>query len=59
MNFEEELHNLIAARAHELSQQSNNSSGDEFSNWLRAEEEISQELKLRTVKLYNEINQSI
>lgn len=55
MNYGEELHELITKRAHELSQQRRNGSGDEFSDWLRAEQEIMQELSLRSDELFKKI----
>lgn len=55
MNYEEELHELITKRAHELSQQRKNGSGDEFSDWLRAEQEIMHELSLRSDELFRKI----
>jgi len=53
-NYEEELHKLITKRAHELSQQRHNGNGDEFSDWLRAEQEILQELDCRSDELFKE-----
>ena len=55
MNYEEELHKLITKRAHELSQQRKNGCGDEFSDWLRAEREIIQELSFRSDELFKKI----
>ncbi len=55
MNYEEELHELITKRAHELSQQRRNGSGDDFSDWLRAEQEIKEELSLRSDELFRKI----
>jgi len=55
MNYGEELHQLITRRAHELSQQRKNGCGDEFSDWLRAEQEIMQELSLRSDELFKKI----
>ncbi|MEW6602611.1 MAG: DUF2934 domain-containing protein [Nitrospirota bacterium] len=55
MNYEEELHKLITKRAHELSQQRTNGGGDQFSDWLRAEQEIKQELSLRSDELFRDI----
>jgi hypothetical protein len=55
MNYEEELHKLITKRAHELSLQRRNENGDAFSDWLRAEQEILQELSLRSDELFKKI----
>jgi len=55
MNYEEELHKLVTKRAHELSQQRRNGCGDEFGDWLRAEQEIMQELSLRSDELFKKI----
>jgi len=55
MNYGEELHKLITKRAHELSQQRKNGCGDEFSDWLRAEQEILKELSLRSDALFKMI----
>jgi len=55
MNYGEELHKLITERAHELSQQRKNGCGDQFSDWLRAEQEIMQELSLRSDELFKKI----
>jgi hypothetical protein len=55
MNYGAELHKLITKRAHELSQQRKNGNGDEFSDWLRAEQEIMQELNLRSDELFKKI----
>ena len=48
MHFDEELHKLIARRAHEMSINRNGDAGDPVSNWLKAEEEILDELRLRS-----------
>jgi len=56
MNYEEELQKLITKRAHELSQQRKNGGGDEFSDWLRAEQELKQELSLRSDELFKKID---
>jgi hypothetical protein len=55
MNYEDELQKLITKRAHELSQQRKNGGGDEFSDWLKAEQEIKQELSLRSDELFKKI----
>lgn len=55
MNYGEELHKLITKRAHELSQQRKNGCGDEFGDWLRAEQEIMQELSLRSDEFFRKI----
>ena len=56
MNYEEELHVMITKRANELSQHRKNGNGDEFGDWLRAEQEILQELNLHSDELFKEID---
>ncbi|MBI4682599.1 MAG: DUF2934 domain-containing protein [Nitrospirae bacterium] len=56
MNYDEELHEMITKRAHELSQQRKNGNGDHFSDWLRAEQEILHELSLRSDELFRKID---
>lgn len=58
MNYAEELHKLITKRAHELSLHRKNGSGDEFGDWLRAEQEIKQELSLRSDELFKNIERA-
>ena len=55
MNYGEELHKLITKRALELSHQRKNGCGDEFSDWLKAEQEIMQELSIRSDELFKKI----
>jgi hypothetical protein len=51
INFEEELHRLIAERAQELSSQKNGESKEEVNDWLMAEQEILYELDCRSNEL--------
>jgi hypothetical protein len=48
MHFDEELHKLIAKRAHEMSIHRNGDTDDPESNWIKAEQEILDELRLRS-----------
>lgn len=51
MRFEEQLHELIAERAMELSLQRQNNSGDPSEDWVQAEQEIRSELTHRSNEL--------
>lgn len=55
MNFEDQLQELIAKRALELSQQNGSNSSNPADDWLHAEQEIMHELNLRSDKLLKEI----
>ena len=55
MYFEEQLHEVISQRALELSYQHENNSVD---CWLTAEQEIRQELDLRSDEIYSKFKKS-
>ncbi len=50
IKFEEELNRLIAERAHELS--SATREGGEVTYWLKAEQEMQNELDCRSTELF-------
>ncbi len=56
MHFEEQLHELIAKRAHELSHQSPGNSNNHQDDWHQAEQEIYKELDLRSDELFRKID---
>lgn len=54
MNYDEQLKQLIAKRAHEYSQMRKNGCGDDVSDWLKAEQEILGELNHRSCEILSE-----
>ncbi len=58
IKFEEELNRLIAERAHELSSATREEYGGEVTYWLKAEQEMQDELDCRSTELFKEDNKS-
>ena len=52
IKFEEELNRLIAERAHELSSSTREELGGEVTYWLKAEQEMQDELDCRSTELF-------
>lgn len=56
IKFEEELNRLIAERAHELSSATREESGGEVTYWLKAEQEMQDELDCRSTEMFKKAN---